>query len=434
MKYGYINKIYLVIVLFTVLSPVFCLAQTTEDEIPDISKRINSFTMDWMRQCSKDPEASANTIVSPQSIFHCLAMSYIASGGNTRSELAQVLHYPTDNSVLVKDLASLRKSFDETTVKDRLELIIGNSAWMDEEYADFREDYLRNIKNAFGAEVFPIQFRPSQAACDRINRWISDQTRERIPGCLSPEDLPSKSGPGIVDEPALVTINTIYFKADWGSRFSKKDTQKKSFHLDSSTKIDTDMMHQRSVLSYAEDDTVQFLEIPYLERKFSMLVILPKDIVSVQSLAEWMDQDRIMALIRKASIHEVDVLFPGFILRSHFNCKRKLNAMGVQDAFNNQAANFDKMIHKRIEAFRIYLHEVLHDSWIEVNEEGTEAASATAGIQFSFGCSAPARPDFAKFHADHPFLFFIVHNSSKSILFSGWISNPKEFEPSRVSR
>ena len=101
--------------------------------------------------------------------------------------------------------------------------------------------------------------------------------------------------------------------------------------------------------------------------------------------------------------------------------------MGVKAAFRNQDADFDKMIDKKLEAFRIYVSEIYHDAWIDVNEEGTEAAAATSTVHFSFGCSAPARSMPAEFHADHPFLFMIVHNESRSILLAGWISNPKEF-------
>jgi serpin B len=146
----------------------------------------------------------------------------------------------------------------------------------------------------------------------------------------------------------------------------------------------------------------------------------------VQELLRDLTTDTIMALKRGAFGHEVDVLLPKFELRSHFGVMKELSAMGIHAAFDNGKADFDRMIIKKAEAFRIYISQVYHDAWIDVHEEGTEAAAATSAIHFSFGCSAPSVPRPAEFRADHPFAFLIVHNESRSILFGGWVANPQE--------
>ena len=105
--------------------------------------------------------------------------------------------------------------------------------------------------------------------------------------------------------------------------------------------------------------------------------------------------------------------------------KQSLSEMGVKAAFDKGRADFDRMIIKKPEAFRVYMSEIYHDAWIDVHEEGTEAAAATSTIHYSFGCSTPSQPPPAEFHADHPFVYLIVHNESRSILFAGWVSHPE---------
>jgi serpin B len=184
------------------------------------------------------------------------------------------------------------------------------------------------------------------------------------------------------------------------------------------------MMHQHSPLLYAEDENLQLLEIPYIDHTYSMFVILPKKVLSVKKMIPLVTNDRIEKLMLGALPREVDVLFPKFEMRSHLGVKKALSDLGVHAAFNKQTANFDKMIVKKNEAFRVYISEIYHDAWISVHEEGTEAAAATTTTHFSLGCSASPRPARAQFHADHPFLFLVVHTQSRSILFTGWVSDP----------
>lgn len=331
----------------------------TDSEAPGISRRINAFTLDLLKHRAANGNLPPNAILSPQSLFHGLAISYIASGGETRKELHQA--------------------------------------------------------------KFTQQDQTSKA----INGWVSGQTHGRIPKVVGPEDLTSRSRPGVIDEPALISVNAIYFKADWGSQFEKGSTRQQPFHVDAGMTVETPMMHQRSLLPYSENDTVQFLELPYIAGGCSMYVLLPHKVIGVSRVIEAMTVEMITDLKRRAAPQDVDVLLPKFEMRSHLAVKDALEKMGVKAAFDNHRADFDQMIIKRFEAYRVYLREIYHDAWIEVHEEGTRAAAATTTVHHSFGCSAPQAPRTpVQFHADHPFLFLIVHNQSRSILFAGWISNP----------
>lgn len=402
-------------------------AQESTPKIPEISQRINSFTMDLLKQQVAAKEHPANIILSPQSIFHGLAMSYIASGGNTRKELAGVFHFPEKNEELLKDLAGLRKQLLTVDKHKRIDVTMANSIWIDETYADFRKEYAGKVQNAFESTLNRVNFVHKERASDAINKWVSEKTRDKIQKSVDPSDFKSRSRAGIIDEPALVTVNAVYFKADWGSRFDKGSTCKRTFHIDTVSSVETPMMYQLSSLLYSENEKLKFLELPYIDNLCSMYLILPKDKIGVSDLIKSVTIDQIIELRKRAFEYEVDVLLPKFELRSHLSAKAALSVMGVKSAFSNQDADFDRMINKKAEAYRIYISEIYHDAWIDVHEEGTEAAAATSAVHFSFGCSAPAWPMPAEFHADHPFMFMIVHNESRSILFAGWISNPKGF-------
>ncbi len=400
--------------------------EKSDPAIPDISERVNAFTTDLLKHHARVKDLPANTVLSPQSVFHGLALGYIASGGDTRKELARVFHFPEKNEELLKDLADLRQQLHKADKHKRIDITMANSAWLDETYADFRKQYVKQVQDALEASLHLVKFEQKQRVSDDINKWVSEKLRGKIQKSVSPSAFDSGSQPGIIDEPALVIVNAVYFKADWGSRFDKASTHKRTFHADEATTVETPMMHQRSLLPYSENEDFKFLELPYVDNHYSMYVILPKTVIAIPKLMENVTADQIVELRRRALGHEVDVLLPKFDMKSHLGVREALSAMGVKSAFSNQKADFDKMIIKKIEAFRIYITEIYHDAWIDVHEEGTEAAAATSTVQFSFGCSAPHRPMPAQFHADHPFLFMIVHNESRSILFAGWISNPKD--------
>ena len=398
----------------------------SDAEIPDISKQINDFTIVLLKHTAESGNAPANVILSPQCIFHGLAMSYIASGGETRKELASVFHFPDNDQQLLKDLKQLRRQLNTAAKQKRIEVNLANSAWLDETYAEFRKEYIKAVREAFDASLQQIEFKQKEKASEEINRWISGKTHGKIRNVVSPDDFKSKSAPGVIEEPALVLVNAVYFNADWGTQFDKTATRMLPFHVDASITTETTMMHQHSLLPYSENDEVKFLEIPYIGSGYSMYVILPKEIISVRKLMDAVTTEMIANLKSSASTHEVDVLLPKFEMKSNLGMKDTLSQMGVRSAFNRRA-DFDKMIIKNKQAFLIYISQIYHSAWIDVHEEGTEAAAATATVHYSGGCSAVS-PKLVQvqFHADHPFLFMVVHNQSRSILFAGWMSNSEE--------
>lgn len=402
----------------------FRLEGAAEIRVSEIGRSINAFTLDFMKALP-DETRQRNVAVSPQSIYHTLAMSYIASGEDTRQELAKTFHFPEENERLLSDLATLRRELKNDAGHAKIEFDLANSAWIDRTYATFRDSYVRQVQEAFEADVQGIGFGDGASASRIINRWASEKTRGKVRGSLGPGDLVSRSRPGIIDEPGLVLVNAIYFKSDWASRFNKSETRDRLFYMPDGESRQTAFMHQHSLLRYSKDEAFQFLELPYVDGKFAMLVLLPQETIGVEAMLRGMSEERIFDLLRQSSIHEVDVLLPKFEIESHLAAAGLLQAMGVHEAFDRHRANFDAMIHKKSEAYRIYVSEVYHDAAIEVHEEGTKAAAATTSVNYSFGCSTSmsVTPP-AVFHADHPFLFLIVHAPSRSILFAGWMAKP----------
>lgn len=312
------------------------------------------------------------------------------------------------------DLAQLRQAI-AATAKKKTAVSMANSAWHDSAYTEFRKEYLQSLENAFDASMYPVRFENSSEVAGRINRWVSEKTKGRIKEVLSPQDF--------VPTPALVLVNAVYFKSDWGSPFEETGTQEYPFHLNAKTMVDALLMHQCSHFRYGENRTFQFLELPYVDGKYTMCVLLPKQLLSPKKLVSMVQPDTLATLGDSADYREVDVLLPKGEVRSHYDARNTLSQMGVALAFDPERADFRRMTTSA--ATPLYLSRVYHDAWVAMDEKGTEAAAATT-IVAAPACAPPegGTPPVV-FHADHPFLFFIVHNDSRSILFAGLMANPK---------
>lgn len=417
--------------------------EVTVPATTDTVDGINSFSVDLMRQVY-ERSSGANLMMSPQSAYHALAATYMASGGTTKKELAQVFHFPEDARQLADEIGTVRRKLLATAESGDVELSIANAVWLDGTYATFRDSYLDTLKNDFGAAIFNSRFSDAETSARLVNAWIAEQTNNRLGGNFGPENFESKSGGGLIDEPALQFINAVYMDADWGAGFNPEETKSRTFHSDADQEVDVPMMHQFSVLEYSETDLVQYLQIPYKGGDLSMRLLLPREDYSLKNLMEQLTPEMIggdlsCTLLQNGEgahsqwwplkeLYNVDVQLPKFHVSQKLNLKKQLQPMGVTDVFDSAKANLKKMIHPTINAYNVYVRSVDQEAWIDVNEEGTEAAAYTAVMHYSIGCSAsPGMPE-ASFHADRPFLYFIMHEPTQSILFSGWIVNPLQTE------
>ena len=242
-----------------------------------------------------------------------------------------------------------------------------------------------------------------------INQWVSDETNKKIENLLAePLDPMTR----------MVLVNAIYFKGDWAKKFDAKDTKKEKFYRSDDSSVDVDMMNMKKKFSmdYIRDLKTKVLELPYKGASLSMILLLPDDKDGLAKLESALTADHLMKLrVNPHGRNDVVVALPRFILEESASLGETLCSMGMSEVFNSGHADLSQMDGTR----NLFLSKVVHKAFIEVNEEGSEAAAATAAVILC--CSMPR---VLEFRADHPFLFMIRCNRTKSFLFMGKMENP----------
>lgn len=364
-----------------------------------------AFALDLYQQIRGEP---GNLFLSPHSISTSLAMTYAGARGETEQQMARALHFTLPQETLHPAFADLQASLNAAQSSDTVQLSVANSLWPAKDLS-LKPDFLAGVERNYQTRLTPLDYGQPEVARKTINRWVENQTRDKIKDLIQPGVL----GPDTV----LVLANAIYFKGRWLHEFKPANTLTQPFHLTSTSTIDGPMMHQRSLeCGYHEDADVQVLELPYRGERLSMVVLLPAKVDGLAELEEGLTAPRLEAWLRGlSSSREVNVWLPKFKTTSSFTLNRPLTALGMVDAFG--AADFSGMFAGGGPA----ISEVVHKAFVEVNEEGTEAAAATGVIM-----KMSAGPPPATFRADHPFLFFIRDRITGSILFLGRIQNPTQ--------
>lgn len=358
-----------------------------------------AFALDLYQQLRS---ATGNLFLSPHSISAALAMTYAGAHGETEKQMAKALHFTLPQAKLHPAFAELQARLNEAQGSNTVQLSVANSLWPAKGLA-LRGDFLDRMEKNYQTRLTPLDYGQTEAARQTINHWVESQTRDKIKELLKP---------GILDpQTVLVLANAIYFKGDWANPFKPENTRALSFHLTSAKKVNTPMMHQsRLPCRFYADAEVQLLELPYKGDRLSMVVLLPRQLAGLPGLEQGLTAPKLKGWIGSLSRREVDVWFPKFKATSEFRLDDKLKALGMVAAFG--AADFTGMFQQggpRISA-------VVHKAFVEVNEQGTEAAAATAAAMLS---SLPP-----SFRADHPFLFLIRDQSTGSVLFLGRLVNP----------
>ena len=345
-----------------------------------------------------------NVFLSPYSISSALAMTYAGARSKTAEEMADTLRYGDASDAIHISFQTLTEDLQKSG-QEGCRLYVANALWGQQDYS-FQKEFLGLVDRHYAGGFNTVDYiGATERARKRINQWIMQHTAEKIKELLAKGDID-------VDT-RLVLTNAIYFKGDWAQRFSEQNTRKNPFWLESGKSVDVPMMTNSGVYSYAEpEDTLQVLELPYEGDDLTMVVLLPRkgrralepDLTS-QNLAAWLS-----ALHKE----EVELFLPKFKFQSKFYLKTILKAMGMHDAFDERA-DFSAMTGRK----DLYIGKVIHQADIEVNEEGTEAAAATAVVMQRKSISLRVM-----FRADHPFIFLIRHKPTGTILFTGKVMNP----------
>jgi serpin B len=354
---------------------------------------------------------SGNLFFSPESISTALAMAYAGARGNTASEMAKTLHFTLPPERLHPAMGALLGALNAP--QEGYHLSVANALWAQLGYT-FLDDFLKLLKSDYGAGLNQVDFKgSSEAVRSTINRWVEQKTQDKIKDLLQPGSLKSDT--------RLVLTNAIYFKGDWQTQFDKAQTKDEDFHLSPTQTKTAPLMHREGGFNYFHGDTFQLLEIPYKGKDLSMIVLLPNDGGGLSSLEESLTFPHVQQWLRQlAPASKVVVTVPRFKMTQQFELGTTLGAMGMPAAFSG-SADFSGMTGKR----DFSISEVIHKAFVDVNEEGTEAAAATAVTMRALAIRLPDQPP-PVFRADHPFVFLIRDNRSDSILFLGRVADPGE--------
>ncbi len=347
-----------------------------------------------------------NLFFSPYSISTGLAMTYAGARTDTQTQMAQTLHFLPDQKNLHPAFAHLEAILEEAGKKGHVQLRVANTLWPRIGYK-FLKAFLTLTKKFYGVRITQLDFGDGEAARLTINTWVEERTENKIKDLIAA---------GVLDDSTrLVLVNAIYFKGDWADRFDPGLTAPAAFLTLAGGKVQVPMMTLKHTFKYAEDDGLQVLELSYAGGDLSMVVLLPRDVNGLAQVEESLDVKNLDNWRKNLQETEVEVFLPRFELSFPFRLDDTLKSMGMENAFSTKA-DFSGMDGTR----ELYLGAVLHKAFVAVNEQGTEAAAATAVVMQTKALAISP----IIFRADHPFVFFIRENSTGSILFIGRVVDP----------
>lgn len=380
----------------------------------DVSSVVNANNQFAFDLYSKYKSKDGNIFFSPYSISSAIAMTYEGARGKTADEIRSVFHFPKDDSLRRESFLKINDLINKKDKKYTLHT--ANALWAQEDYK-FLEDYFNLVDKYYGGKATNLDFiNETEKSRLIINSWVEEQTNNKIKNLIPLGILNSLT--------RLVLTNAIYFKGFWLKQFDKKDTKKEDFRVNPDNKIKIQMMRLTGEkFNYAETDKLQILELPYEGKELSMLILLPKE-DDLKAVEESLNSEKLSEWKKLLRNEEVNVYLPGFKFETEYFMAQDLNDMGMPTAFTlgidfGGEADFSGMTGKK----DLNIDEVIHKAFIEVNEEGTEAAAATAVIT---RCTASLvlRTKVFVFKADHPFIFLIHEMETGNILFMGRVSNP----------
>lgn len=349
-------------------------------------------------------KGDGNLFFSPYSVHSALGMALAGARGETARQMQEVLQVASADAA-AGNFATLAAHLDGVRQRSGFELNIANSLWA-EQTIPFEGSFLALMKERYRSELMQVSYRTDpDDARNRINRWIADATKEKIP-----ELIPSGT---LTRATRLVLANAIYFKAAWMEQFEKSASRDGDFTTGTSRKVTAKMMHGEFEAPYAQTEELQILELPYRGGATSMLIVLPKAGAGIEAAERQVSALADLKLPRAT----VQTTLPRFKLRYQADLAKLLAGMGMPLAFSGNA-DFSGMTR----AESLLISNVIHEAYVDVNEEGTEAAAATAVVMKAV--AMPMQREVVTFTADHPFLFLIRDNASRAILFVGRVTDP----------
>ena len=401
-----ISLIYLTLLLFA------CNKAAIESKVSDLtptdkSAKIiaadNQFGFELFKKVNASLVEPKNTMISPLSVSLALAMVYNGAEGNTKTQMEQILHKanlaPDDINQSYKDLVTSLISHDP-----KVELSISNAIYYRNTFS-IKNNFITTNQNYYQAEVAGLDFTNTTETLNAINSWVNTKTNgkiDKIIEVVKPEDV-------------MYLLNAIYFNGQWTYQFDASQTLNLPFTMEDKSVIQVPTMYIENPFNYYADDNFKLLEMPYGSGKYSMLVFLPATGKTTDDVISLLNPENINSWLLKMTEQKKKVYLPKFEFKFDDSLVDELSALGMTDAFSEMQANFSGIS----DAAKLYISEVMHKTYIKVDERGTEAAAVT-GI--TIGITAIGPDDL--FKADHPFIFAIREKDTQSILFIGKVMNP----------
>lgn len=382
---------------------------TRENDIKILVDGNNSFALNIYQSLRAQ---SGNLILSPFSISLALAMTYAGAHGETESQMAQTLHFlpqeqlhPSFNQL---DLNLQKENINSNKEQEPLQIKIANSIWAEQTFG-FLKEFLDTLALNYGAGIYLSDFiNNAEPTRQEINNWVSDKTQEKIQN-LIPEG-------SLNPDTRMVLVNAIYFKADWLDQFDAEDTFNHPFNLLDGTQVDVPMMSQGMYIPYIQEDGYQAIQLPYAGETVVMNIIIP-DEGKFEEVESSLNYEMLTDIFGNMNQTSMFLRMPKFQFESAFSLSDVLKELGMTNAFDRNKADFSGMTGKK----DLFISEVIHKAFVAVDEEGTEAAAATAVIMETTGA---AMYDMTLV-IDHPFIFLIRDLESGQILFIGRVLNPQ---------
>jgi serpin B len=412
-----------------VLSLGTSLVVSAADNPSAAAQAVNALGLDLL---AKGTDANANALLSPYSIQSALAMTYAGAAGETRTQMAKVLHYPEDETALHQSFTDLQKALEAVTkttaerakiAKDQggpgepFVLTVANRLFGQDGYA-FRQPFLELVKDRYRAPLEMMDFiHNADKERLKINGWVEEQTHKRI------RDLIPANG--LNDETRLVLVNAIYMKAPWAETFSEGTTQPLPFQVKGNETLKVPTMRRTAHMGYAQREGYQVITVPYIGGDMQLLVLLPDAKDGLAAMEAKVTPD-ILSGCAKPGTSEVELFLPRFKMEPPlFKLGKVLCSLGMAGAFDKPqgSANFDRMAPRKPNDY-LYISEVFHKTFLALDEKGTEAAAATAVVMMR-ATAFIEKPKPLEVRVDRPFLFAIQHRPSGTCLFLGRVTDPR---------
>lgn len=381
--------------------------QTAQDSLPTV-EAANRFAFELYGEYGNTND---NVFFSPHSISAALQMTYEGARGKTAEEMQSVFHFPEDNAARIGSFAKLYEQINPQNAS--YQLSTANALWAQKDYP-FDQNYLKTVETYYHGKAANLDFAgDTENSRQTINQWVSDKTMQKIPELFAAETLDSLT--------RLVLTNAVYFKGKWATPFEAMLTQEKDFTASTGAKTKCRMMNIKDNFGYAQTPDYQALELPYENNDLSMIIVLPEN-GKIEAAEKELAAAGFNNLKKSLKTELVDVFLPKFKFDTSYNMNQTLAKMGMPTAFSGANADFSGMYDRTKTTENLYIGLVIHKAYIDVYEEGTEAAAAT-GVAMK--ATAVMEPLPAKiFNADRPFIFAIVHNQTGAILFMGKVNDP----------